>query len=93
VARCHNGIGLAQIYLGEVAAALESFDLAIATDPGDARVYHNRAEALRSLGRFAEAAADSARAAELDPDDSDTKEVADNAITLLIRCVVRVIKR
>ena len=73
MARCHNGIGLAQIYLGDVAAALESFNSAIATDPGDARVHHNRAEALRSLSRFAEAAADSARAAELDPHDSNTQ--------------------
>lgn len=54
-ARCHNGIGLCWMMQSRFSDGLASFDRAIAADPRAPSAYHNRAKALRELGREEEA--------------------------------------
>ena len=57
----------AKLALRQPQAALELFDLAIATSPDHARARHNRANALIDLGRLDEAKAELNAALALDP--------------------------
>ncbi len=63
----HN-LGVVSASGGQVDAAIVWFDRAIATDPGYAMAYFNRAMALIRLGRRREAMADLIRASSFDPD-------------------------
>lgn len=61
-------LGLIALQRQEFAAAVELISLAIGLKPGAAPFYHNRAAALRALGRFQEAEADYLKAIALAPD-------------------------
>ena len=52
---------------GEFERALADYDLAVASDPGNARAYHNRAITRYQLKDYERALADFGRAIELDP--------------------------
>ncbi|HXW26912.1 MAG TPA: tetratricopeptide repeat protein [Xanthobacteraceae bacterium] len=67
-ARTHNLLGLALARLGQDAAALRSFDDAVACQPDFAEAHGNRANALAGLGRLSEALASYDRAVGLRPD-------------------------
>jgi tetratricopeptide (TPR) repeat protein len=64
-ARCHNGIGLCCMMQNRFTDGLASFNRAIAADPSAPSAYHNRAKALRELGREEEAEADELKEASL----------------------------
>ncbi|TWT43902.1 tetratricopeptide repeat protein [Phycisphaerae bacterium RAS1] len=65
----HVGLGRGLVALGAPALALSPLDTAAARFPRSAEVWQSRADALRKLGQLERAAADYARAAELDPRD------------------------
>jgi lipoprotein NlpI len=66
----YNNRGVARREEGEVNAAINDFDQAIALDSGYELAYRNRAAAEAQKGDLDSAIADSARAIELDPKDA-----------------------
>eukprot|EP01052_Picozoa_sp_SAG31_P006097 SAG31_NODE_277_length_18641_cov_21.357944_4_plen_284_part_00 len=79
IARSHNGAGLCYANMGALQSAVDAFTRAVEADPEDARAWHNRAEALRSLQKFDAAVADSNRALDLDPEQALTHVIAASA--------------
>jgi tetratricopeptide (TPR) repeat protein len=65
---CHNDLGNALSGLGQLTAALVSYDRAIALQPDDAAAYNNRGAALKRLGQPDRALADYERALARQPD-------------------------
>jgi tetratricopeptide (TPR) repeat protein len=63
--------GRALLARGDLEAAIESFDAAIAQDPNDARAWLSKGEALQGKGDDAAAASCYERAGELRPDDPE----------------------
>ena len=53
-------------WLEKYQRAIEDYDQAIRLDPNNALAYNNRGVAYRSLGKYAEADADKAKACSLD---------------------------
>ncbi len=66
VGRVQNWIGECRLELGDLPAALKAADAAIAFDPEDAGAYELRAEVYEKLGDAQKAAADRAKAEQLD---------------------------
>jgi tetratricopeptide (TPR) repeat protein len=67
-AAAYSGRGVVQQKMGDFAAALASFDQAIASQPEDPQGYFNRGAALEKLGDFARALDNYRRAVSLKPD-------------------------
>lgn len=65
-ASLHNNLGSVYGDLGQFAAALEQFQSAVATTPGDAEYHTNLATALAALQRYDEATAEANRALRID---------------------------
>ena len=65
-ADCFNDRGLALFYLGDAAAALESFDTAVALKPGFTQAWLSKGFVLTEEGRYQEAIAPLNKVKELD---------------------------
>ena len=65
-ADCYNDRGLSLFYIGDPTSALESFDKAIALDPGFTHAWLSKGFVLISEGRYQEAVAPLNKVKELD---------------------------
>ncbi len=66
-----NLLGLAMLYLGDPALAIDQFTLCIKDEPGNAAYHGNASVALRDLKRYEEAIRAAEQAIQLAPEDSD----------------------
>jgi len=79
-ARCHNAAGLCLLLAVRLEEALLCLNLAIATEPGDPRAWHNRSQVHFFRRDFAKAAQDVQEALRLEEGNEATQELLARAV-------------